>query len=32
VHLNLDDAITLAGLAPPALHIEAEAARLVAAL
>ena len=31
VHLNLDDAIALAGFAAPALHIEAEAAWLVAA-
>ena len=31
VHLNLDDAIALAGLTPPALHIEAEATGLVAA-
>src|SRR5262245_23188872 len=31
VHLDLDDAVALAGLAAAALHVEAEAARLVAA-
>src|SRR3546814_9936657 len=31
VHLDLDDAVALAGLAAPALHVEREAARLVAA-
>src|SRR5512138_1546882 len=31
VHLDLDDAIALAGLAAPALHVEGEAAGLVAA-
>ena len=31
VHLDLDDAVALAGLAAPALDVEGEAARLVAA-
>ena len=31
MHLDLDDAVALAGLAAPALDVEAEAARLVAA-
>src|SRR5260370_34634753 len=30
VHLDLDDPVALARLAPPALHVEAESARLVA--
>ena len=31
VHLDLDDAVALAGLAAPALHVEGEAARQIAA-
>jgi len=32
MHLDLDDAVALAGLAAPAFHVEGEAPRTVAAL